>query len=475
VLTLAGSTYLHAAGGTSNVYVGNVAGNIKSTGTFNAGFGYESLTANATGGENASYGAYSLATNSAGMYNTADGYGALQNNSTGSGNTAVGLDSGINNTTGLYNTSVGYNAGVTTGNLTNATAIGANAQVSVSNALVLGQAGTNVGIGTAAPLAPLNIQSDVIGPSEGAQFQIQSAGYPSERLIMGYLPTASGGYGSIQATNSGVANTALVLNPNGGPVILGGLGSNIGIGTSAPNAPLTIQSDFVGLNEGAQLQIQSAAYPAQRLIMGYAQSSVGGFGTIQATETNVQNTPLFLNPNGGPVAIGFTTCGCPFNIQRGFGSAYADAWLIYSSRRWKTNIHTLTGALEKVEKLRGVSYDLKANGKTQIGVIAEEAGAVVPELVEWEENGTDAKGVDYARLTALLIEATKEQQRQIRQERALRQAAERHEAETITRVEAVVENLTLQVQNERAALQEVRAQIAASQRIAVAQTLVAAK
>jgi len=45
-----------------------------------------------------------------------------------------------------------------------------------------------------------------------------------------------------------------------------------------------------------------------------------------------------------------------------------------------------------------------------VGVIAEEVGAVVPEIVSWDKNGKDAQGVDYGRLTALLIEATKEQQ-----------------------------------------------------------------
>src|SRR5208337_199886 len=87
-----------------------------------------------------------------------------------------------------------------------------------------------------------------------------------------------------------------------------------------------------------------------------------------------------------------------------------------SSRRWKTNIETLHGALAKVEQLRGVSYDRKDSGKHEIGVIAEEVGAVVPEVVSWEKNGKDASGVDYARLTALLIEATKEQEKLIEKE-----------------------------------------------------------
>jgi len=72
--------------------------------------------------------------------------------------------------------------------------------------------------------------------------------------------------------------------------------------------------------------------------------------------------------------------------------------------------------LSKVEQLRGVSYDLKDSGKHEIGVIAEEVGEVVPEVVTYEDNGKDARGVDYSRLTALLIEATKEQQKLIHQQ-----------------------------------------------------------
>ncbi|MGA2738047.1 MAG: hypothetical protein ABSG65_11425 [Bryobacteraceae bacterium] len=47
-------------------------------------------------------------------------------------------------------------------------------------------------------------------------------------------------------------------------------------------------------------------------------------------------------------------------------------------------------------------------------MIAEEVGAAVPELVSYEANGKGACSVDHARLTALPIEAAKEQQREIR-------------------------------------------------------------
>lgn len=95
----------------------------------------------------------------------------------------------------------------------------------------------------------------------------------------------------------------------------------------------------------------------------------------------------------------------------------ADAWTTYSSRRWKTNIEPIGGALEKVMQLRGVSYDWTESGKHDIGLIAEEVGAVVPEVVAYEENGVDARSVDYPRLVALLIQAVKEQQAMIEDQR----------------------------------------------------------
>jgi len=97
----------------------------------------------------------------------------------------------------------------------------------------------------------------------------------------------------------------------------------------------------------------------------------------------------------------------------------ADAWTTYSSKRWKTNIKPIDGALDKVNRLRGVSYDWKSDGKHDIGLIAEEVGEVIPEVVAYEENGLDAKSIDYSRLVAVLIEAMKEQQNQVKQQQAM--------------------------------------------------------
>ena len=97
-----------------------------------------------------------------------------------------------------------------------------------------------------------------------------------------------------------------------------------------------------------------------------------------------------------------------------------------SSRRWKTNIRPLEDALSMVRELRGVRYEWTKDGRADIGLIAEEVQAVVPEVVETDANGQDAVAVDYGRLVSLLIEAVKTQQQQLdAQQAALQDLAAR--------------------------------------------------
>ena len=78
----------------------------------------------------------------------------------------------------------------------------------------------------------------------------------------------------------------------------------------------------------------------------------------------------------------------------------------YSDARLKTDIHTIDNALGIVGKLRGVNYKWLNNGQADIGVIAQEVEAVVPEVVKETDDGT--KTVDYGRLVCVLIESIKE-------------------------------------------------------------------
>ena len=95
-----------------------------------------------------------------------------------------------------------------------------------------------------------------------------------------------------------------------------------------------------------------------------------------------------------------------------------------SDRRLKENIKQIEKPLDKIKKINGVTFDwrkltkeeedqrFQLNRGADIGVIAQEVEEVLPEIVTTREK-TGYKAVKYEKLTALLIEAVKEQQTQI--------------------------------------------------------------
>ena len=343
----------------ANAFVG-FAGNSTTTGQNNMGSGYGALAANTFGMSNTAVGANALSANNSGSFGTAVGQGSLKQNTTGFDNTGVGQGTLATNTTGSQNTAVGVGAGST---------IDASAISGASNTFL----------------------GDIAGMSTGS---LTNA-------------TALGSYAEVSESN------ALVLGSIAGVnfcVSSNNCGSSfVGIGTTAPTYLLHIGNQG-GTSYNNFLRVEG---PATSLTKGLT-ASFGGFGDFGIDANGVQNGRFYVREDGA-VAIHTNTPigGHSLTIGQNQGPAIADGWNTYSSRRWKTNIHSLQGALGKVQRLRGVSYDLKESGKHEIGVIAEEVGAVVPEIVSWDANGQDAQGVDYARLTALLIEAVKQQQREI--------------------------------------------------------------
>jgi hypothetical protein len=124
---------------------------------------------------------------------------------------------------------------------------------------------------------------------------------------------------------------------------------------------------------------------------------------------------MVIDRDSGRVGIGTDR---PRELLEVNGKVRAEDFMKPSSLRWKTNVQTIEGALEKIESLRDVSFELKADGKHDIGLIAEEVRKVLPEVVSLEENGKDATAVDYAGLVPVLIEAVKEQQIKLEQKDA---------------------------------------------------------
>jgi len=88
----------------------------------------------------------------------------------------------------------------------------------------------------------------------------------------------------------------------------------------------------------------------------------------------------------------------------------------FSDERLKENINKIENPLKAIEQLNGVTYDWKANGKSSVGVIAQDVQKVFPDLVkEVQPLEGDEKRltVNYDGLIGVLIEAVKELQKEV--------------------------------------------------------------
>jgi hypothetical protein len=118
--------------------------------------------------------------------------------------------------------------------------------------------------------------------------------------------------------------------------------------------------------------------------------------------------------NGSSNIISFNVDGTEKLTIDGSGNLVATGNVTaYSDIRVKDNVENITGAIGKLNQIRGVTYtriDLDDKERKYAGVIAQEIEQVLPEAVF--DNGK-VKSVDYNATIALLIEAVKEQQGQI--------------------------------------------------------------
>ena len=80
-----------------------------------------------------------------------------------------------------------------------------------------------------------------------------------------------------------------------------------------------------------------------------------------------------------------------------------------SDRRLKKNIRPIRKALDKVKRINGYTFERKDIEGKYAGVIAQEVIQVLPEVVVKDKEGMYS--VAYGNITALLIEALKEETR----------------------------------------------------------------
>ncbi len=101
------------------------------------------------------------------------------------------------------------------------------------------------------------------------------------------------------------------------------------------------------------------------------------------------------------------------NNDNSTGQIKANAFVSYSSQRYKKDIQTLDDPMDVLKNINGVSFKWKDTDRLDYGFIAEDVGKVLPSIVTWETNKKDAQGMDYLKIISFLVEAVKKQQKEI--------------------------------------------------------------
>jgi len=398
--------------GFDNTFSGYMAGCWNTTGNFNTFLGMQAGSNNTTGDDNTFSGFQAGLCNTEGVYNTFSGSWAGRLNTTGCDNTFSGFMAG-SNTTGSYNTFSGSRAGWlnTTGNYN--TFLGSYA--GYSNTAGVHNTFSGFGAGHWNTEGSANTFSGYL------------AGYSN---TIGQRNTFSG-YATGYSNTTGNDNTFL--------------------GHWAGNSNTTgSYNTFLGQYAG-----YSNTTGTGNVFIGYqAGYNETGSNKLYIANSDVNPPLIYGDFSTGRVGLGTMTLNYRLQLPNTAdvgGKGQANAWVTYSSRRWKTNIQPIGEAVEKVKKLRGVYFDWKSNGKHDIGLVAEEVAQVIPEVVGYEEDGKYASSLDYGRLVALLVEAAKEQQDTIAALRAEKDAQIESLAKAnedikvrLTAMESLVAKLSLQ-------------------------------
>ncbi|USN99815.1 MAG: tail fiber domain-containing protein [Phycisphaeraceae bacterium] len=277
--------------------------------------------------------------------------------------------------------------------------------------------GGNLGIGTDTPTHKLDVQGDV----GSERFTIgHPSGYISSMEPSGnhlWFSNFAGGSISL-ATYTGplVALPRLTVTSSG----------NVGIGTTTPfdgrlhvvgdeNEPNGIHA-FTDRSGGTAIYGHSGAPSGFNSgVLGesnspdgvgmYAYNNAGGIALLAQAFQSGSTAIKAIGIAGGNGVEGYGDTGAYDFFAGGAGVNYGSS----SSIRWKSNIEPIPDPLDKIAQIRGVYYDWDEahGGHHDVGMIAEEVGQVLPEIVNYEENGVDAVGMDYSKLTPLLVEAVK--------------------------------------------------------------------
>jgi len=287
------------------------------------------------------------------------------------------------------------------------------------------------GIGTTAPKTKLHVKDN------GGAFRIEGTDHVFMELFPQGATTRYGYFGYPGASSTiltfmnqfstgtmawGTNNTSRMFLSSDG---------KLGIGINSPGSTLTVGAadgsipGEITLNptastvEGGQLIFKKSLAGSTRdwVIDQYGNTSADARLRILAGQSGTNGLNILEN---GFVGLGNVAPTVRLQVT---GDIIANSIAGSSDARFKTNITPISNPLQKVLALRGVHFNWNTEAfpqkmfsdKRTLGFVAQEVEKVLPEIVQTENTTEGYKSVQYDKVVALLVEAMKEQQKQINQ------------------------------------------------------------
>ena len=318
----------------------------------------------------------------------------------------------------------------------------------------------NIGIGTNSPAYTLDLGENsstirLVSENNGTAIRIGAGGNSNDVTLLrvdgevsnhdGESDNSQFGFSlKYKGSGSGNANSLAVFADNQSGTAVEALtifqDGKVGITEPAPSSPLFVRGDIISGGDGStengtdQIRIMSNTngYGAG---IGFSDRSVDGSGTVitggtwanagQHGSIRFFHTDSHNTTGTGAVFKFDSDQSLAVDIDGNLDCETIDctAFNNNSDIRLKTNINNIKTPLETISKLKGVTFEWKDNitqkepGKeyknlqgTKHGFIAQEVEKILPSVVNTTR---EYKSLSYVEVVPILVEAIKEQQKQI--------------------------------------------------------------
>lgn len=441
----------HTTTGAYNTAVGNAAMQSNITGSNNVALGMFSLQSNLDGYDNIAIGrsAMSFGKNSYG--NVAIGRATLANINSGYQNVAIGREAGFSNSSGSGNVFLGYQSGYSEtgsnklyidnsdsstpliwgdfdtdnlivygslgiqGNYTFPTIDGLNGQfLSTDGSGTVSWSTLSVNDADADTTNELN--SAVV--LNGTDLEITDAGGTITTDLSAL--TSSDNLGNHTALQNIQTNGNWLSNDGDNEgVFVDGTGK-VGIGKGVPSGKLHVYD-----NQETAITIQSSSSntdPTGIAFQNFGSWYQWGIHRDNGSDLVISGGNITAAVSGLTEQMRFTANG--IGIQNNAPNValdvigdieYTGTITDVSDRRLKEDLKPIKNVLERIKQLNGYSYNMIGDTLKQreYGVIAQDVQQVFPEMVKKIDSQEDYLGVSYIQFTPVLLEAIKEQQKLI--------------------------------------------------------------